>query len=67
LKPTENFKSKLKILDHEAYFKKEDERADQVVDQVEVTPVEDIIIVPSPKVTPAKKKTAKKTVKKKAP
>lgn len=66
LKPAENFKSKLKINDHEAYFKREDEPVSPVIDQVEVTPVPEGFGLAPPKVTLPKKKT-KKNLKKKAP
>lgn len=66
LKSTENFKSKLQIPDHEAYFKREDETRDAVVDQIEVTPVATETRLAPPKTTAPRKKTAKKPIKKKA-
>jgi hypothetical protein len=66
LKSTENFKSKLQIPDHEAYFKREDEAGDSVIDQVEVTPVAPETGLAPPKATAPRKKTAKKPIKKKA-
>lgn len=66
LKSSENFKSKLQIPDHEAYFKREDEAGDAVTDQVEVTPVATETRLAPPKATAPGKKTAKKPIKKKA-
>lgn len=68
LKSTENFQSKLNIPDHEAYFKREDEAGDSVIDQVQTTPVttEGISIPPPKAMTPAKQKKTKRSVKKKA-
>lgn len=66
LKSTENFKSKLQIPDHEAYFKREDEAGDAAIDQVDVTPVTTKIIPAPPKITAPEKKSAKKPIKKKA-
>jgi hypothetical protein len=66
LKSTENFKSKLKIPEHEAYFKREDEEGDPGIDQVETTAVATEITPAPPRITAPKKKTAKKLIKKKA-
>lgn len=66
LKSTENFKSKLNIPDHEAYFKREDEGGDPVTDQVQTTTGPEVSIPAPPKATVPKKKTIKKTVRKKA-
>lgn len=77
LKAGDKFKSTLTIPDHEAYFKSEDRpersvdgQGNVTIDQVEVTPIADMVVVPPPPAAgpekKATKKTTKKTVKKKA-
>lgn len=66
LKSTENFKSKLNIPDHEAYFKREDEAGDPGMDEVQVTPVAEAVELAPLKTTAPKQKTPKKPVRKKA-